>query len=129
MYLKFIKKYCLLAVLLLFTAAFTNCRRTNDNNPALYGKWTGKEWLVFGKPAGRDAARVFFEFTADGNYSAGFGDQTENGSWRTDKDKLYTTAQNRKEIMVKILKLDAQTLLFEMNRSGRQETLELTKKP
>lgn len=123
-----IKKQYLLLPLLLLTMAFAACRRTNDNNPALLGKWQGKEWLVFGKPAGRDAARVFFEFTADGNYSAGFGEQTESGVWRTDKDKLYTTAKDKKEIMVKILKLDSEMLLLEMNRGGQQETLELTKK-
>ncbi|MEQ1745770.1 MAG: lipocalin family protein [Saprospiraceae bacterium] len=107
--------------------ALTACKRENDNNPALIGKWQGKEWLAFGKPIGEDATQVTFEFTADGDYSANFGSQRERGEWRTLKDKLYTKAQGRQEIMVKILKLDATTLLFEMNRVGQKETLELTK--
>lgn len=124
--MKAICKY--LFALVLLTSVLPACQRDNDNNPALIGKWQGKEWLIFGKPSGQDAARVSFEFTADGNYSAAFGDQQENGVWRTVKDKLYTTAKDKKEIMVKILQLDDTTLKFEMNRGGQQETLELLKK-
>ncbi|MFN0014413.1 MAG: lipocalin family protein [Saprospiraceae bacterium] len=113
--------------LFLLALALTACKRENDNNPALIGKWQGKEWLAFGKPIGEDATQVVFEFNADGDYSARFGSQEESGTWRTQKEKLYTKAQGRQEILVKILKLDTSTLLFEMNRAGQQESLELTK--
>lgn len=103
------------------------CGHVNDQNQALIGKWQGKEWLIFGKPSGQDASKVAFEFKPDGTYTAGFGQQGEAGVWRTEKDKLYTKAGGRKEIMVKILQADAATLKFEMNRSGQQETMELTK--
>ncbi|MBK9338711.1 MAG: lipocalin family protein [Lewinellaceae bacterium] len=116
-----------LLLLLALVLVLPACKRANDNNPALIGKWQGKEWLVFGKPMGQDASLVFFEFTTDGDYSAQFGDQEESGVWRTQKDKLYTTAQGEKEIVVKILTLNETTLRFEMNRGGQQETLELTK--
>lgn len=105
----------------------TACQPENDKNPALFGKWQGKEWLVFGKPSAQDAARVQFEFREDGAYTAAFGAQNESGVWRTVGDKLYTTADGRKEIMVKILTVDVSVLKFEMNRGGQQETLELTK--
>lgn len=114
-------------LIILTLLAYTACKRVNDNNPALIGQWQGKEWLVFGKPMGQDASEVLFEFTAEGDYMAKFGNQEENGVWRTQKDKLYTTAQGKKEIMVKILQLDGSTLRFEMNRGGQQETLELIK--
>lgn len=114
--------YLLLAIL-----ALPACKRVNDNNPALIGAWQGTEWLVFGKPMGQDATQVEFEFTAEGDYMARFGNQEENGVWRTQKDKLYTTAQGKKEIMVKILQLDDNILKFEMNRGGQQETIELKK--
>lgn len=117
----------ILSLLIIGLLALAACKRANDNNPALIGKWQGKEWLVFGKPIGEDASQVEFEFTAEGDYSARFGSQEESGVWRTQKEKLYTTAQGEKEIVVKILQLDATTLKFEMNRGGRQETLELTK--
>lgn len=114
--------------LLLLTAfAQGSCKRASDLNPALLGKWQGTEWLIFGKPSGQDATMVRFEFASDGNYSAVYGNQKEAGTWRTEKDKLYTSGEGRKEIMVKMLKLDGGTLLFEMNRTGQQETLELKK--
>lgn len=114
--------------LLLLTAfAQGSCKRPTERNPDLLGKWQGKEWLIFGKPSGQDATQVYFEFMPDGKYTAGSGSQNENGTWRTEKDKLYTTATDRKEIMVKMLKTDSTTLVFEMNRGGQQETLELIK--
>ena len=108
-------------------AAMTACQKANDKNPALLGKWQGKEWLVFDKPSDMDATRVQFEFKADGGYGARFGDQNQTGIWRTENDKLYTTEVGKQEIMVKILKLDATTLSFEMNRGGQKETLTLLK--
>jgi len=117
----------ILSFLILGFLTLAACKRANDHNAMLIGKWVGKEWLVAGKPIGEDASQVGFEFTADGDYSAHFGSQEESGVWRTQKEKLYTTAQGEQEIVVKILLLDATTLKFEMNRGGRQETLELTK--
>ncbi len=114
----------LLLAFLLITAA-TACQRVNDKNPDLVGKWQGTEWLVFGKPSVQDASRVSFEFTAEGKFTASYGEQSESGVWRTDKSRLFTKADGREEIMVKILKLDATSLKFEMNRGGQPETIEL----
>ena len=104
------------------------CKQANDNNPVLPGKWQGTEWLIFDQPSGMDATKVMFEFNADGTYSAEFGSQRQKGSWRTEKDKLYTTEEGKKEIMVKLLKADAANLEFEMNRGGQKEILKLVKK-
>ncbi|MBK8967025.1 MAG: lipocalin family protein [Saprospiraceae bacterium] len=120
------KQTCIWTIALLVLAN-TACKRENDNNPALHGKWQGVEWLASGKSLGQDAAQVMFEFQADGNYSAGFGDQQERGTWRTVKEKLYTQATGKQEIVVRILQLNDNTLKFEMNRGGRQETIELKK--
>jgi hypothetical protein len=108
--------------------ALSACQKTNDKNPALLGSWQGTEWLIFDKPSGMDAAQVSFEFKADGSYTAQFGDQNQSGTWRTEKDKLYTQETGKQEIMVKLLKADATGLDFEMNRGGQKETLKLVKK-
>ncbi len=115
--------------MLLLTATFTlvNCQKTNDKNPALLGKWQGQNWLVFDKPSGNDATQVHFEFKEDGTYNAQFGNQNQAGTWRTEKDKLYTTETAKQEIMVKLLKADGANLNFEMNRGGQKETLEMKK--
>ncbi|MBV6442186.1 MAG: hypothetical protein EPGJADBJ_03890 [Saprospiraceae bacterium] len=108
--------------------AFVSCQPANDKSPALLGQWKGTEWLIFDKPSGMDASQVYFEFKEDGTYTAQFGSQNQNGTWRTEKDKLYTTETGKKEIMVKLLKADGKNLDFEMNRGGQLETLRLVKK-
>ncbi len=117
-------KHIILAFTLL---ALVACQKTNDKNPALLGKWQGTEWLIFDKPSGMDATQVNFEFKEDGAYNAQFADQKQSGTWRTEKDKLYTQETGKQEIMVKLLKMDATSLDFEMNRGGQKETLKLKK--
>jgi hypothetical protein len=115
-------------ICLLLCLAGAACQKANDKNPALFGKWQGTEWLIFDKPSGMDATQVGFEFKEDGTYTAQFGDQNQSGTWRTEKDKLYTQEKGKQEIMVKLLKSDATGLDFEMNRGGQKETLKLIKK-
>jgi hypothetical protein len=115
---------CLLMVLLIVSF----CKKVNDRNANLLGKWKGKEWLIKGKDSGMDASVVHFEFSDDGNYTAQKGDgYSEIGIWRTDREKLYTTAQGKEEIVVRLLKYDGQLLSFEMNRGGQIEVLTLAK--
>ncbi|MBU6341482.1 MAG: hypothetical protein KGS48_08325 [Bacteroidetes bacterium] len=109
-------------------SALLACQKVNDKNPKLIGSWIGEKWLIFDKPSDLDAAQVHFEFKEDGSYAAQFGQQEETGIWRTEKDKLYTTAQGKKEIMVRLITADGQHLDFEMNRGGQKETLQLIKK-
>jgi hypothetical protein len=118
------KKVLFLMVMILSMNA---CKQSMDRNPQLFGKWQGAKWMIFDQPSGMDATQVRFEFKETGEYSADFGTQHEEGKWRTEQSKLYTTATGKKEIMVKILELDAQKLHFEMNRGGQKETLELIK--
>jgi len=116
----------LLFMLALITS-LTACQQTNDKNQLILGKWQGANWLISDKPSDLDAKQVHFQFNEDGTYTAKFGGQEESGKWRTMKDKLYTTGTGKQEIMVKILKVDANAFDFEMNRTGRKETLQLVK--
>lgn len=111
----------------MFVLALTSCKQPPEHNPILIGQWQGTNWLINGQVAGIDASQVHFEFSADGGYTASFGTQAEKGTWYTRGDKLYTTADGRKEIIVKLIKIEPQALSFEMNRGGRPETLELKK--
>ena len=118
-------------LLIFMLAALTGlvaCQKTNDKNPALLGQWKGTEWLIFDKPSDIDAAQVQFEFKDDGTYSAQFGKQNQAGTWRTEKDKLYTQETGKQEIMAKMLTINDKALDFEMNRGGQKETLKLAKK-
>ena len=120
-------KIKILTIALALTALIA-CQKVNDKNPVLLGNWQGTEWLIMDKPSGIDASQVGFEFKEDGTYSAQFGDQKQTGTWRTEKDKLYTQETGKKEILVKMLKYDGAVLDFEMNRGGQKEILKLVKK-
>lgn len=108
-------------------AFLTSCTKVNDKNPALLGKWQGTEWLVMDKPSAMDATKVHFEFREDGSYTAAFGDQSQSGVWRTEKDKLYAKEDGKQEIMIKMAKIEPTAIDFEMNRSGQKELLKLKK--
>ena len=120
-------KIKILTIALVFTTLIA-CQKVNDKNPVLLGNWQGTEWLIMDKPSGIDASQVGFEFKEDGTYTAQFGDQKQTGTWRTEKDKLYTQETGKKEILVKMLKYDGAVLDFEMNRGGQKEILKLVKK-
>ncbi len=113
--------FCLLVLL-------AACQKKNDRNPQLVGNWQGISWLIEGKPSDIVAEQVHFEFQETGDFANGFGNQKSAGKWRTDGDKLYTIADGKAEILVKITKLDADTLRFDMNRGGRMETMTLLRK-
>ncbi len=123
-------KHTLIAQALFLTALFSlaSCQKVNDKNPVLLGQWQGTEWLIMDKPSDIDATQVSFEFKEDGTFNAQFGNQNQTGVWRTEKDKLYTTETGKQEIMVKLLKCEANALDFEMNRGGQKEILKLKKK-
>lgn len=104
------------------------CKKVNDKNEKLPGQWGGVEWLIKDAPSGMEASQVNFQFNLDESYSCNFGNQKQVGKWRTDGPKLYTTENGMQEIMVKIIKLDADTLRFDMNRGGQKETMTLVRK-
>jgi hypothetical protein len=104
------------------------CKEDDSKKSLLLGKWKGAAWKVNGKDAGRDASGVNFEFQADDLYTAAYGEQREKGSFRLAGDKLYTTAENKIEKMVKLAVLTADSLVMDMNRAGENEQLILKKK-
>jgi hypothetical protein len=123
------QKHLFLAICLMMAMTFiTSCKKANDKSANLLGKWQGTEWLIEGKKSGIDAKIVHFEFMIDGSYTAQKGDgYSEIGVWRNEGDKLYTTAQGKQEILVKMLKYDGSVLSFEMNRGGQHEVLTMGK--
>ncbi len=119
-------KKIILAVFLLLS--LVACKEDESKKPLLLGKWKGVSWKLNGKESGRDFSAVKFEFQAGDLYTATYGDQTEKGSFRLAGDKLYTTAENKIEKMVKLAVLTADSLVIDMNRAGESEELILMKK-
>ena len=105
-----------------------SCKNDRPVNPHLFGTWDGVEWLRKGQPIGQDASQVHFTFKTDGTFEAAFGNQKEAGKFDLDGDKLYIIAEGQLKKMVKIRTLTADTLSFQMNRTGTDEVMVLIKK-
>jgi hypothetical protein len=60
-------------------------------------------------------------------YTAAYGEQKETGTYRLEGKKLYTTAADKIEKVVKIAKISSDSLTLDMNRVGQNEQLILVK--
>ncbi len=114
------KKLIFLAFL---TFCFANCGQDLGYQAAIQGKWQVTNWTT-GTGQARPVESVNFDFHGD-TYNAKLGDRDEAGNFRLSGDKLYTKADGQQEIMVKIQKLTADSLVFEMNRGGTAEVMTL----
>ncbi|MDZ4845222.1 MAG: hypothetical protein SH857_06695 [Chitinophagales bacterium] len=113
-----------LAILLLL---FSACSQPEEYYQKIYGKWKAADWLVNGQSAGKNITNVSFQFNADKTYQSKLGAKGENGIFKLKSEYLYTTAEGQLEIMVKIAKLTADSLVLDMNNAGQSETLLLVK--
>ena len=104
---------------------FAGCGHDLGYQTTIQGKWQVTNWTT-GNGQARPVESVNFDFHGD-TYNAKLGDREEAGNFRINGDKLYTKAEGQQEIMVKIQKLTADSMVFEMNRGGVAEVMTLTK--
>ncbi len=64
----------------------------------------------------------------EGAYIAVYGDQKEKGLYKLKGNKLYTTAEDKIEKVVRIIHISADTLVLGMNRMGQDEELVLVER-
>lgn len=91
----------------------------------IVGKWSGIEWLVNGTPSDHTPGDAIFTFMDDGLYTFDYGGNIEKGKYYVTSGELFTTPDGGIKMMVKIPKITADTLVFDMNRGGQSETLTL----
>ena len=120
-------KYFKLVLPVLILILFASCANT-EYNQLIIGSWKGSEWLIDGKPSNRNTAETYFTFDEKGNYSFSYAGTEEKGTYKVENKMLFTKPANQQEIMVKINKLTADSLVFDMNRSGVAELLTLLRK-
>jgi hypothetical protein len=113
--------------LLFLSATLYSCSNSKYSS-LIVGNWQGVEWLVNGNPSANDAKATSFIFTFTKEYTYENSGVIEKGSYKVVSDKLYTTPYDQLEIMVRIAKLTADSLVFDMNRAGQNETLVLIRK-
>ncbi len=110
------------------TIIFTSCNADTKNNKLIIGKWKGVQWVADGKPLNRNVETTYFTFSDKGTYTFENNGTVEAGTYKVEIDNLFTTAKDKQEIMVKIVKLANDSLVFDMNNGGQAETLTLVKK-
>ena len=91
----------------------------------IIGKWVGIEWLVENAPSNLNAVGTSFTFDEKNNYTFDYAGNVEKGTYKVENDMLFTTPEGEREIMVRIEKLSGDSLVFKMNRGGRDEKLTL----
>ena len=101
---------------------------SENNKKMILGNWSGAEWLIDGKPADRNVQATSFSFDDKGRYHFDYPGTKEQGTYKIENDLLYTTAEKKLEIMVKIKKLTRDSLVFDMNNNGQAEMLTLLRK-
>lgn len=100
----------------------------SENSKLIVGSWSGTEWLVEGKPSGKNATGTEFNFDSSGNYTYNYAGNIERGTYKVEKNNLFTKPEGGLEMMVIIAKLTNDSLVFDMSRGGRPETLILLRK-
>ncbi len=113
---------------LLITLLLVSCQVENKNGKMIVGNWRGVAWFINNEPSKYNAALTTFNFTDSGTYIFTYDATVEKGSYKVENEMLFTKPTNQQEIMVKIVKLTADSLIFDMNRGGQPEQLILLKK-
>ncbi|MGC4035581.1 MAG: lipocalin family protein [Chitinophagaceae bacterium] len=117
-----------LITLLAIVCLLSSCDSVTKNNKLIIGNWDGAEWLVNGNQSDLNTKDTHFTFNDKEEYTYEYVGTKQTGTYKVEKDMLFTTPKGEQEIMVKIIKLTKDSLVFDMNRSGQPETLTLIRK-
>jgi hypothetical protein len=94
----------------------------------IHGTWIG---LSYEKEQGGaitdNPSSIGFLFSDDKTYKGVFGEQVEEGVYRVEGNKLYTTAKGLAEKNVELQYVSQDTMVMKMNRVGVIEILTLGK--
>lgn len=96
-----------------------------ENNQLIIGTWQGTQWLIGNSTSGRNAEETKFTFDEKERYTFTYAGTVEKGTYKVENKMLFTTAEGEHEMMVQIAKLNADTMIFDMNRGGQTERLTL----
>lgn len=114
-------------ILLMVLFSFIACQDNKQAKQDILGQWETIDWYV--KNTNEKINRKMdFSFDDSSKYMVDYGTQKEEGTYYLSFDKLYTTETGQKEKNVQIIRLDSDTMIFEMNRAGSLEILILAKR-
>ena len=108
--------FAALIILTLFS-----CRKDLIEEAQLIGKWVCVE-IKKDTPATRKPSDISFEFKKDSTYIYALANEySEDGTYYTLDDKLYTTPSGKAKMAVKLGLSGTDTLRFYQNRGGNVE--------
>lgn len=114
-------------VTIMLLTAMASCSSSANNDKKIIGQWDGVVWMVEGKASKNDALDTHFSFDEKGNYEYNYAGNKETGTYKVENDMLFTKPVNESEIMVKIARITTDSLVFDMNRGGQNESLILVR--
>jgi len=118
-------KICTTILLTTFIVLLSSCTDKFDE-ALLYGDWKTTDWYIL-DTGQKINNQMDFSFDSDRKYTIDYGTEKEVGKYWIAVDYLHTVEDGKAEKKVKIVNLNSDTLLMEMNRGGRLERLVLTK--
>ena len=89
------------------------CQQQKWPDEALHGQW--------------DSSQLDFNFKSDGRYELDYGTKLVEGKFWIESDYLHTIEDQQSEMKVKILSLNQDSLVIDMNRGGHMERVILLK--
>jgi hypothetical protein len=101
---------------------------TSEYKEELPGRWQAFSWQANGQPDAHATEGTIFVFEETGRYQYTYSGTTEQGEWYLSGPELFTTPDGGTKMMVRIDRLEGDTLVFDMNRGGTAERLTLVRK-
>ena len=105
------------AMIILFIAC-----SENPNKAKILGDWQVIDWTITATGDAVDQ-RMLFTFKDNDRYLVDYGSEKEEGYFRVNDEWLFTKEDERAEKSVRIVNFSQDTLILEMNRAGRLESL------
>ena len=119
------KKNQTIAFLICVLFAAVGCKE-NPYKAEILGSWSVDLWILE-----KSAQEVFntmdFTFHEDDTYHVNYGTETESGKYWFVDDKLFTQETGNKQKSVKLMRLENDTMIIQMNRAGDLERVFLLK--
>jgi len=105
---------------------FSACANEKYDALLLPGEWNTTSWVVE-KTNKKIENKMDFTFGTDGRYEIDYGTVKESGKYWIAGDFLHTVEDGESEKKVKLTKLTADQMDFQMNRTGYIELVSLSK--
>lgn len=107
----------LILLLMLISTLLVGCKKDDDAQPNITGKWNVTEFNASGTWETVSAGAMYAKFNSDGTYSSKFNSSQYSGTWSKEGD-LVTCNVSGVYITYKILNMSGKSGTFEVKEPG-----------